>query len=303
MADTTFVSKLPPAVSTAWLQDLNDLFYRGTKNLTVPILTASTKVVTPQVVTPLVSSSGSSLQLGSSGNVGFEVVSLFPNANWLQATGSAAFNNSASLKAVGTDSSIEIFIQAKGPGAVYLVGNGAIQFESGQVVSTTSWLRVSGSSIGTPTISIVGTGTVTITSPVNITSQTTVTLANTQAFRVQHDAASTWPAFAVNTASANPVNGLVVIASTTGNDVQVGVLSTDTDNGLRIDAKGAGRLRLNVFTPTGDIQWGRPLVALGGGAAPTLGTIGGTGPATAAQNTWMRLLDSTGAAFWVPAWK
>jgi hypothetical protein len=45
------------------------------------------------------------------------------------------------------------------------------------------------------------------------------------------------------------------------------------------------------------------LVALGGGATPTLGTIGASGPTTAAQNTWLRLLDSTGAAFWVPAWK
>lgn len=45
------------------------------------------------------------------------------------------------------------------------------------------------------------------------------------------------------------------------------------------------------------------LVALGGGAAPTLGTIGGSGPATAAQNTWLRMVDSTGAAFWVPVWK
>ena len=53
----------------------------------------------------------------------------------------------------------------------------------------------------------------------------------------------------------------------------------------------------------GDVRWGAALVALGGGAAPTLGTIGGSGPATAAQNTWMRIIDSTGAAFWVPAWK
>ena len=52
-----------------------------------------------------------------------------------------------------------------------------------------------------------------------------------------------------------------------------------------------------------DIRWGRALVALGGGAAPTLGTIGGSGPVTAAQNTWMRVVDSAGAAFWVPAWK
>lgn len=45
------------------------------------------------------------------------------------------------------------------------------------------------------------------------------------------------------------------------------------------------------------------LVALGGGSAPTLGTIGGSGPATAGQNSWLRMIDSTGAAFWVPAWK
>lgn len=58
-----------------------------------------------------------------------------------------------------------------------------------------------------------------------------------------------------------------------------------------------------VLTPTGDIKWGKPLVALGGGAAPTLGTIGGSGPATAAQNSWLRMLDSTGASVWVPVWK
>jgi hypothetical protein len=54
---------------------------------------------------------------------------------------------------------------------------------------------------------------------------------------------------------------------------------------------------------TNDVIWGKALVALGGGAAPTLGTIGGSGPATAAQNSWMKVLDSSGNSFWVPAWK
>lgn len=67
-----------------------------------------------------------------------------------------------------------------------------------------------------------------------------------------------------------------------------------------IDVSG-GAIQLSAGT--NDIQWGKALVALGGGAAATLGTIGGSGPATAGQNTWMRVLDSTGAAFWVPAWK
>jgi len=53
----------------------------------------------------------------------------------------------------------------------------------------------------------------------------------------------------------------------------------------------------------GDVQWGRALDALGGGVAPTFGTIGGTGPTVAGQNSWMRVIDSTGATFWVPVWK
>lgn len=75
----------------------------------------------------------------------------------------------------------------------------------------------------------------------------------------------------------------------------------ETNVNLIVKSKGTGTLKLDPTT--GDIQWGKALVALGGGAAPTLGTIGGTGPATAAQNTWMRVLDSAGAAFWVPVWK
>lgn len=44
------------------------------------------------------------------------------------------------------------------------------------------------------------------------------------------------------------------------------------------------------------------MVAMGGGAAPTVGTIGGTGPATAAQNGWVRILVA-GVATWIPAWR
>lgn len=58
------------------------------------------------------------------------------------------------------------------------------------------------------------------------------------------------------------------------------------------------------LSPEGqDIRWGANLIALGGGATPTFGTIGGTGPTAAAQNTWMRVLDANGESFWVPAWK
>lgn len=47
-------------------------------------------------------------------------------------------------------------------------------------------------------------------------------------------------------------------------------------------------------------------VALGGGAAPTLGTIGGSGPATAAQNKWLEItIDESGTlvTYWIPVWR
>ncbi len=52
-----------------------------------------------------------------------------------------------------------------------------------------------------------------------------------------------------------------------------------------------------------DIQWGKAIVALGGGAVPAFGTIGGAGPAGAGQNGWIRMLDSAGIPCWVPVWK
>jgi hypothetical protein len=42
--------------------------------------------------------------------------------------------------------------------------------------------------------------------------------------------------------------------------------------------------------------------ALGGGAAPVLGTIGGAGPGTAAQNKWERIKCFDGTTRWVPTW-
>ena len=42
--------------------------------------------------------------------------------------------------------------------------------------------------------------------------------------------------------------------------------------------------------------------ALGGGAAATLGTIGGGGPAAAAQATWVKMNCADNVVRWVPAW-
>lgn len=57
----------------------------------------------------------------------------------------------------------------------------------------------------------------------------------------------------------------------------------------------AGRSRFDGIV---DINNG---VALGGGAAATLGTIGGSGPTTAAQAQWVQI-EIGGTNHWIPAW-
>lgn len=93
----------------------------------------------------------------------------------------------------------------------------------------------------------------------------------------------------------NAANSAVLASlSVTGNFVCQNLSVALLNNGSGVLAIGDG---------AGEIQIKKALVALGGGVAPTLGTIGGAGPTVAAQNSWVRLLDAAGAVFWVPAWK
>lgn len=100
----------------------------------------------------------------------------------------------------------------------------------------------------------------------------------------------------------------IVTGATAGNMV----IPNNTGGLLGVNSGGTGTIRLIFLnavnqielSPGGeDIKWGRPLIALGAGAGATLGTIGAPGPVTAAQNSWMRIIDSTGNASWVPVWK
>ena len=105
--------------------------------------------------------------------------------------------------------------------------------------------------------------------------------------------------------------GTTVVTGATAGDMTIAngrsYLSVDNAGtgqiGLIGLVAGTDQIVLATTSTTVDIRWNRALIALGGGSAATLGTIGGSGPATAGQNTWMRVMDSAGAAFWVPAWK
>lgn len=77
-------------------------------------------------------------------------------------------------------------------------------------------------------------------------------------------------------------------------------LSHDGTDGIVDVSASSGKLKLGGSAT--DIQYMKATVALGGGAAPTLGTIGGSGPAVSAQNSWIRILDSAGNARFIPCW-
>ena len=68
-----------------------------------------------------------------------------------------------------------------------------------------------------------------------------------------------------------------------------------TANEVNVDSSTGAAIRFNVRV---DINNGD---ALGGGAAPTFGTIGGTGPTAAAQAQWVEI-DIAGTPHWIPVW-
>lgn len=76
----------------------------------------------------------------------------------------------------------------------------------------------------------------------------------------------------------------------------------DSVQGLHILSANNGAPRLMVDVVNGFLWLGCNQVALGGGAAPVLGTIGGAGPTAAAQASWIKFFDGNNIPFWVPAW-
>jgi hypothetical protein len=196
------------------------------------------------------------------------------DVNFLQATGAAA-TASPSLSAIGNDTNISLGIKSKGSGSVHLYTNTSDeQVEIYPTTTAVNRFRLTGAIAGGyPVMSVAGT---------------------------DPDIGMTFALKGAGAFHFSPSGGdALVISNVAGATRYVTIIGSNGGNPI-IDVS-AGALRLSGGTA--DIQWGKALIALGGGAAPTLGTIGGAGPATAAQNSWMRALDSAGNAFWVPAWK
>ena len=93
----------------------------------------------------------------------------------------------------------------------------------------------------------------------------------------------------------------------TGGDLELAGGTGGTNNGdVNLMDGLAGTIVAHVDAPNSvfivdtrlDINNG---IALGGGAAPTLGTIGGSGPGTAAQAQWVEI-DIGGTPHWIAVW-
>jgi hypothetical protein len=87
-------------------------------------------------------------------------------------------------------------------------------------------------------------------------------------------------------------NASSIFGRNAANSANVEALQVDANNRVRLAPNGAD-----------DIVWGRSAIALGGGAAATLGTIGGSGPGTAAQFEWLKVFDTSGNAIFIPVWR
>lgn len=107
------------------------------------------------------------------------------------------------------------------------------------------------------------------------------------------------PSITIGTGSVTTAAGLNIGGNPTGatNRIGVRIISNPTGGG-GVNAAlwvTAGRCQFDGF-----IDINKP-IALGGGAAATLGNIGGSGPTTAAQAQWIEI-EVNGVRHWIPAW-
>lgn len=105
--------------------------------------------------------------------------------------------------------------------------------------------------------------------------------------------------------------GVTITSAAAGAGVAVSAASPNANENLTLDAKGTGSVTVGGAANAGDVTIGngvndinhaKAAVALGGGAAPVVGTIGGAGPAVAAQNAWLRV-KVAGVVSFIPIWR
>jgi hypothetical protein len=86
-------------------------------------------------------------------------------------------------------------------------------------------------------------------------------------------------------------NWMDIFPNVAGSPPRLVADGADTDVDLKLEPKGAGMVNINLPAT----------IANGGGAAPTVGTIGGSGPTAAAQTGWLKV-KVNGAVRYIPVW-
>jgi hypothetical protein len=120
---------------------------------------------------------------------------------------------------------------------------------------------------------------------------TIMTAANVNAFAIGTNPAGSGVHRVPNNASYNARN-----AANTADKTLLRLSATD------VVEVGDAALNLSLLAAAGSVDFRYATTALGGGAAPTLGTIGGAGPAAAAQNSWLKVLIN-GTASYLAVWR
>lgn len=92
---------------------------------------------------------------------------------------------------------------------------------------------------------------------------------------------------------AGPTPPVLLSATSTGNSTDIWIATQNNGSVVLFPGNGAAS--------TGLVDFHYAATALGGGAAPTLGTIGGSGPTTAAQKAWLAI-KVDGTPMWMPVW-
>lgn len=266
-----------------------------------------------------------------------QFLDLASSVNYLTLRGSAT-GGPVRVSADGSDAAIGMALYSKGDGAIS-IGTTTHWLDIGRSGATTTLTAASGSADIGLTLTPKGTGIVTVSSALDVDGAYVsigTTPATAFAVRLPNNNYISWRN-AANTANVSfgvtASNGFLwdngttgTMALSTAGELTLGG-SAAVDGIIRIPNNSAikGRNVGNTadveiarissvnsdvvlgngtisLTGTSLVDFAGPPVGLGGGAAPTFGTIGGAGPATAAQNSWLKI-KIAGVDTWIPVWR
>lgn len=219
-------------------------------------------------------------------------------ANYVAVKGAAAASFPTVLPE-GSDANITLLLQGKGTSGVQLGGNQANFINASGASTTNPPFIAAGGSDANVGLILSGQGTGSLFLLTNFANRFTLTGAAGGAHPV---IAASGSDADINVDIAGKGVGVIRLAQQMANFLSVSGAAGAAHPELRAAGSDANiNLRL-VPKGTGIVDFVYAVVALGGGAAPTFGTIGGTGPAAAAQNSWLKVRINATDSF-IPIWR